>query len=147
MKVILLKDVKKIGRKMDVKDVADGLALNRLIPMGLALQATAGNIKMVEEKNKNSLTDTKMIQEATAKALAGLKDGRLVIEGNTNEKGHLFAAIHLDEVGTLIKSKTNVELPSSYLTVAKPIKEAGDHEVTVTVGKETATFILKISAE
>ncbi len=144
MKVILLKDVKKIGRKMDVKDVADGLALNRLIPMGLALQATAGNIKMVEEKNKNSLTDTKMIQEATAKALAGLKDGRLVIEGKTNEKGHLFAGVHKEQVIAEFKKVSGLEISEESMDLEKPIKEIGEHKLKISVGDKNLELVVEI---
>jgi large subunit ribosomal protein L9 len=147
MKVILTADVAKLGKKYDVKDVSDGHALNLLIPKGLVEVATTGALKNLELKKKELEAGKKRQDEVVAKNLKSIHGKVFEMKHKVNEKGHLFAAIHLDQVGELVKSKTNVDLPSSYLSVAKPIKEAGDHEVTVTVGKETASFILKIVAE
>lgn len=147
MKVILTADVAKLGKKYDVKDVSDGHALNMLIPKGVVEVATPSALKRLELKKKELEASKARQDEVISKSLKSIHGKTFEMKHKVNEKGHLFAAIHLDEVGSLIKSKTNVELPASYLHVAKPIKEAGDHEVTVTVGKETAVFNLKISAE
>ncbi|MGB8816220.1 MAG: 50S ribosomal protein L9 [Minisyncoccia bacterium] len=136
MKIILLKDVAKVGRKFDVKNVADGLALNKLIPRGDALQATPGNIKMIEDKNKNSLMEVAQIQNAYVKAIAGLKDGKLDILGKTNELGHLFAGIHKKEIIMEFKKVTGLEISEESLELEKPIKEVGIHELKIAVGNK-----------
>ena len=147
MKVILNADVAKVGKKYEVKDVSDGHALNMLIPKGLVEVATPSSLKALEVKKTALLASQKRMEEVIVKNLKSIHGKVFEMTHKVNEKGHLFAAIHLDEVSKLVKAKTNVELPASYLHVAKPIKESGDHEVTVTVGKESATFNLKVIAE
>lgn len=147
MKVILNADVAKLGKKYEVKNVSDGYALNTLIPKGLVEVATPASLKSLESKKAAVLATQARMEEVIVKNLKAIHDKIFEMTQKVNEKGHLFAAIHLDQVGALVKSKTNIELPSSYLSVEKPIKEAGDHEVTVKVGKESATFNLKILAE
>jgi large subunit ribosomal protein L9 len=147
MKVILNADVAKLGKKYEVKDVSDGHALNMLIPKGLVEVATPSALKSLEVKKAALVATQKRMEEVIVKNLKAIQGKTFEKICKANEKGHLFAAIHLDEVGALVKSKTTVELPASYLHVAKPIKETGDHEVTVKVGKESATFTLKVLAE
>lgn len=147
MKVILNADVAKLGKKYDVKDVSDGHALNMLIPKGVVEVATPSALKRLELKKKELEAARIRQEEVISKSLKSIHGKTFEMKSKVNEKGHLFAAIHLDEVSALIKSKTNVELPSTYLKSAKPIKEAGDHDITVTVGKDSATFNLKVSAE
>ncbi len=147
MKVILTADVAKLGKKYEVKDVSDGHALNMLIPRGVVEVATPSALKRLELKKKELEAAKARQDEVVAKSLKSIHGKTFEMKHKVNEKGHLFAAIHLDEVAALLKSKTSIEMDSSYLSVAKPIKEAGDHEVTVKVGKETASFNLKISAE
>jgi large subunit ribosomal protein L9 len=147
MKVILNADVAKLGKKYEVKNVADGYALNTLIPNGLVEVATPSSLKALETKKAAVQASQARTEEVIMKNLKTIHGKVFEMAEKVNEKGHLFAAIHLDQVSSLIKSKTDVELPSAYLHVEKPIKEAGDHEVTIKVGKETATFNLKVVAE
>ena len=147
MKVILNADVAKLGKKYEVKNVSDGYALNTLIPKGLVEVATPASLKSLEGKKAAVEASQKRTEEVIVKNLKAIHGKTFEMTQKVNEKGHLFAAIHLDQVGVLVKSKTNIELPSSYLSVEKPIKEAGDHEVIVKVGKESATFNLKVIAE
>ena len=147
MKVILNADVAKLGKKYEVKDVSDGHALNMLIPKGLVEVATPSSLKALETKKAALEASMKRVEEVIVKNLKTIHGKVFEIVQKVNEKGHLFAAIHLDQVSALVKAKTQVELPATYLHVAKPIKEAGDHEVTVKVGKESAVFTLKVIAE
>jgi large subunit ribosomal protein L9 len=147
MKVILNADVAKLGKKYEVKNVSDGYALNMLIPKGLVEVATPASLRVLETKKAALQVSQQRMEEVIVKNLKTIHGKVFEMPEKVNEKGHLFAAIHLDQVSALIKSKTNIELPSSYLYVEKPIKEVGDHEVVVTVGKDSATFNLKIIAE
>jgi large subunit ribosomal protein L9 len=144
MKIILLKDVAKVGRKFEIKDISDGLALNKLIPRGEALQATVGNIKMIEERNKNSLIEISQTQNAYMKAIAGLKDGKLEIVGKTNDLGHLFAGVHKKEIITEFKKFTGLEISEESIDLEKPIKEIGIHKLKVSVGDKQLELIVNI---
>jgi large subunit ribosomal protein L9 len=147
MKVILNADVAKLGKKYEVKDVSDGYALNTLIPKGLVEVATPASLRSLETKKAAVQASQARMEEVIVKNLKAIHGKVFEMKEKVNEKGHLFAAIHLDQVSALIKAKTNVELPSSYLSVEKPIKESGDHEITIKVGKESATFTLKVVSE
>lgn len=147
MKVILNVDVAKLGKKYEVKNVSDGHALNLLIPKGLVEVATPASLKALEAKKVSVQASLQRMEDVIVKNLKSIQGKVFEMVQKVNEKGHLFAAIHLDQVSELIKKMSHVELPSAYLHVEKPIKEAGDHEITIKVGKDTATFTLKIVAE
>jgi len=144
MKVILLKDVKKVGRKFEVKNVADGLAINKLIPMGMAIQATAGNLKSLEEKIKTGENNSANIEESIRKATTSLKEGKIIITGKTNEKGHLFAGVHKAQILEEFQKVTSVELSEDSVNLDKPIKEVGEHKIKVSVGDKTFEFMVEI---
>lgn len=144
MKIILLKDVKKIGKKYEVKDVADGYALNMLIPNGLAIPATSGNVNMVEVRKKKDALETAKTDAELQKALNEVKGIAIEISGKVNDKGHLFAGIHKPEIIEAVKKQKGVNISAEHITLDKPIKEVGDHAVTVKVGDKEAAFKLVI---
>lgn len=147
MKIILLKDVKKIGKKYEVKEVADGHALNMLIPNGLALPATAGNVNMIETKKKGDMLENAKSEAEIQKALNEVKGLNIEIKGKVNEKGHLFAGIHKEEILTAIHKQKGINIHAEHLLLEKPIKEVGEHAITVKVGDREATFKLNIKSE
>ena len=144
MKIILLKDVKKIGKKYDVKNVADGYALNMLIPNGLALPATTGNVNMVEVKKKGDMLENAKTEAELQKALNDIKGIAIEMSGKVNDKGHLFAGIHKPEIIEAVKKQKGVNISAEHLILDKPIKEVGDHAITVKVGEREAVFNLVI---
>ncbi|MFA6430098.1 MAG: 50S ribosomal protein L9 [Candidatus Paceibacterota bacterium] len=144
MKIILLKDVKKVGRKFEVKNVADGLAINKLIPMGMAIQATEGNIKGLQEKIKIGENNSAQIEDSIKKAIASLKDGKVVITGKTNDKGHLFAGVHKAQIIEEFKKVTGVEISEDSIKLEKPLKEVGEHKIKITLGDKVFEFVVEI---
>lgn len=147
MKIILLKDVKKIGKKYDVKDVADGYALNMLIPAKLAIIATSGNVNMIEVKKKGDMLETAKTEAEIQKALNEIKGISIEMKGKVNDKGHLFAGIHKAEIIESVKKQKGVNLVAEHLILEKPIKEVGEHAITVKVGEREVAFKLVIKAE
>ncbi|MFA5934511.1 MAG: 50S ribosomal protein L9 [Candidatus Paceibacterota bacterium] len=147
MKIILIKDVKKIGRKYDVKDVADGFALNSLIPSGSAVPATGNYMKMIEEKKKQSGLVKDNFKKTLEDAIAKLQDKRLNIKGKVNEKGHLFAGVHINQIIEEFKKQTGLKLDEDIFNLEKPIKEIGEHKVELTFGGNTFNLIVNIIGE
>ena len=147
MKIILLKDVKKTGKKYEIKEVADGHALNMLIPRGLALPATPGNLNMIEVKKKGDLFVAAKTMAEFDEVLNKVKEIKIEISGKVNDKGHLFAGIHQAEIVAAVKAQKGISLPAEHIVLDKPIKEIGEHSVTVKVGDREATFQLVIKAE
>ncbi|HEY4511665.1 MAG TPA: 50S ribosomal protein L9 [Candidatus Paceibacterota bacterium] len=146
MKVILLKDVPKVGKKYEIKAIADGHALNFLIPRGLAEAATANNLKKLETLKATDATEKKVQADLLAKNLKSLEGVVVEITGKANEKGHLFASIHTDTIVAELMKQKHLSLPTEFIKIAKPIKEIGDHEIPVLINDKKASFILKVTA-
>ena len=122
MKIILIKDVKKIGRKYEIKEVADGYALNALIPYGLAVPATPNYLKGMEERKKRDAILKEDFKKAFEYAVSKLPDGKLHISGKVNDKGHLFAGIHEGQIIDEFKKETGVVLSPEHFDLEKSIK-------------------------
>ena len=133
MKIILLKDVKKIGKKYEIKNVADGYALNSLIPNDIAVPATSSYIKMVEAKKKQSALMKEDFKKAFEYAVSKLSEDKLHLSGKVNEKGHLFAGIHADQIIEEFKKETGVILCAEHFEMEKPLKELGEHIIPLKI--------------
>jgi len=142
MKIILLKDVKKIGKKYEIKEVADGYALNSLIPNKIAVPATVGFIKGIEAKMKKDTLLKENFKKTFEYAVSKLSDSKLHISGKVNEKGHLFAGVHEDQIIAEFKKETGIILSSEHFNLEKPIKEIGEHIIDLKV--EGENYKLKI---
>lgn len=145
MKIILLKDTRKIGRKYEIKDVADGYALNSLIPSGAAVPATQSYIKSIEEKKKRDGMMKEEFKKAFEYAINKLPNGVLHITSKVNEKGHLFAGLHKEDIIESFKKETGIELPYDHLYLDTPIKEVGEHTVLINI--DGAKYNLKIAVK
>ena len=147
MKVILLRDVRGVGKKFDIKDVAEGHALNLLIPRGLAKVATANAISKVKVEIARDEDRKKVQEDLIIKNLTNLGELIIHIKEKANPKGHLFAGVHQDEIAVLVKKESELDLDPSWIMLEKPIKEVGEHEIHVKVQDKTATFKLIIEAK
>ncbi len=130
MKVLLLKDVYKLGRAGDVKKVADGYGRNFLIPQGLAVLATAGAIKHAESiRTKANVQRTALNQELSGVAdhLKGLVIGFGVRAGET---GKLYGSITTQMIADEISRKTSQKVDRRQVE-CEPIRTLGEHKCTV----------------
>lgn len=144
MKIILLKDVAKIGKKHEIKNIADGHAQNFIIPRGLGIPATDANVRKVEAL-KNASDADRTVQEALlVKNLETISSLTIEIKGKANEKGHLFAGVHKDEIVEAVAKQANVTIHPDFLVLDKPIKETGNHIVVVQAGGKKANLKLSI---
>lgn len=146
MKVILLKDVAKIGKKYDIKDVSDGYAQNMLLPRGLAKLATKDAIAKVEQLKANDLTAKKIQEELLIKNLEIIKNLKLELKEKTNEKGHLFAGITKEILHSELVKKTRLSIELNSIKLDKPIKEVGEHKVLVEVLGKKTEFTVVVSS-
>lgn len=146
MKVILLKDVAKLGRRYEVKEVKSGHALNFLIPKGEAVIATPEALKRVEAQRAKLDLERKVSEDLLAKSLKDLEGVMIKISGKANEKGHLFAGLHREAIASEIAKQTTLRLDPSFIELEHPIKEVGEHMVEVKAGGKSAKFKLVIEA-
>ena len=144
MKVILLKQVRGVGNKYDIKDVSDGYAMNMLIPKGLAEIATSSVVSKVMTRKSQDETETKIHEDLLMKNINDLEGIRIEMTESANEKGHLFAGIHAEELVPVIKAQTRLEILPQYIMLEKPIKEVGEHAIEVKVQNNTAHFTLVV---
>lgn len=140
MKVILLKDVPKVGKKYDIKNVAEGYALNLLIPKGLAQIATAQAEKNIEMMKSKDMVEKKVQGELLVKNLEVIKTLVLNIKEKANDKGHLFAGITKERLVEEIVKTARLNLDVDSIKLDKPIKEVGEHKVVVEVLGKKAEF-------
>lgn len=146
MKIILLKDVKGIGKKYDIKEVKEGYALNLLIPRGLAVHATENNIKKFEIVKKSDISHRLIQEDLLIMNLKELNNAKIEMVGKANEKGHLFAGIHKEQIIPEIKNQIHIDILPEFIILEKPIKEVGEHEITVKVADKTVKFKLIVKA-
>ncbi|HVW82705.1 MAG TPA: 50S ribosomal protein L9 [Candidatus Paceibacterota bacterium] len=146
MKVILLKDVKKMGRAHEEVEVADGHALNFLIPGKLAVAATPAARKEAELRMKQRKERGELDLKLLAENIATLAETRIVIKAKANEKGHLYDAVGEAEI-TKAAKEAHIDLPEEAIKLERPFKELGQFEVPVSAGETFGKFSITIEAE
>ena len=144
MVVILLKDVKGTGKAGEVVKVSDGYARNRLIPKGLAKEATEGNIRNLE-KQKEIADEKRAEQKAAAQKQAEkINEITLTIRSKGGESGKLFGSITLKDIADALQEQENIKVDKKKIVLDSPIKQTGSSEVTVKLFPEV-TAVLKIN--
>lgn len=138
MKVILLQDVKKIGKKGDVINTSDGYARNFLFPRKLAKEATDASLHILNNQKENERKQKLAEIEAAQKLAAELKGKEIKISSKTGENGKLFGAITSKDVAELIKKQYNVAVDKKKV-VMDTIKVAGTFEIEVKLYPKVAT--------
>jgi len=147
MKIILLKDIRKVGKKYETKEVADGFAMNSLIPRNLALQATGTAEKHVEALRAQDSAAKSGREAGVAQELEKIAGVTIAMRGKANEQGHLFAAIHAEDLIDELRKESGLEIDAEHIKLDKPVKEAGEHMIPVEVAGKRAEFKLVIEAE
>ncbi len=146
MKIILLKDVAKLGRKFDVKDVSSGHATNLLIPNGLAIPATKDALKRFELERAKAEGERKVQDELLMNNIKSLDGITLNISGKANEKGHLFAGVHKEGIAKELDAQLHLSVDPASIILEHPIKEVGEHTIEVKVEGRSAKFKVVITA-
>ncbi len=147
MKVILLKDVAKVGQTHDVKNVADGYALNYLIPQGLAKTATNNAVTELESQKSKIEAERKEKQANLVENLGQLSADAITITAKANEEGHLFAGIGKGEIANAIKEQKSLDIDPEIIILENAIKEVGEQTLEAKVGDEIVKLTVKIEAE
>jgi len=130
MKVLLIKDVYKLGHAGDVKKVADGFGRNFLLPQGLAVLATAGALKTVEKiRAKAAVTRAALNQEMSG--LAGMVEGvELSFSSKAGETGKLYGSITTQMIAEALNAKLGSQIERHQVEV-EPIRMLGEHHATI----------------
>lgn len=136
MKVILLADVRALGKKGEIKDVADGYGRNFLIGKKLALEATPQNLKHWEADQRKQAAKA-AAELAEAKELAAkIKDMIVEVHEKAGEGGKLFGAVTNKEIADALSAKLGVVIDKRKIDMKDPIKALGVAEVSVRLHPE-----------
>lgn len=136
MKVILLKDVKGVGKKGAVINASDGHARNFLIPRGLAKEATPGNMKVLE-KQKSAQDKKKQEELEEAKALAEkISNVTVKLKGKAGDGGKLFGSITSKDIAEGLLKQHKIKIDKRKIQLDSPIKTLGALFVEVKVYPE-----------
>ena len=131
MKVILLGELRGKGGEGDVVDVAQGFAENYLYPNRIAMPATAGNLKQLEERRHN-IAKREEKRLADAAALKEILEGKAVkVDARIGEEGQLFGSVTSAMIADAIKQQLDVEVDRKRIARSQAIKNAGRHEVEI----------------
>jgi len=130
MKVLLLKDVYKLGRAGEVKKVADGYGRNFLLPQGMALLATPGALKQ-SEKIRSDATKKRAVLNNEMGSVAEVINGLALGFGSkAGETGKLYGSITAQDVASAIKNRTGVEIKRQQIDL-QPIRTLGEHKAHI----------------
>jgi len=148
MKVIMLQDVKKIGAKGAVVEVAEGYARNFLFPRKLAAEATAGNLKNLQNiKEAENRKKDAILQEA--RELAQKMESIVVqVATKAGEGGKLFGSITSKDVADVLARVHNISIDKKKVEIDGAVKALGAYKVTVKLHPEVqARFMLQVVQE
>ncbi|MDE2399775.1 MAG: 50S ribosomal protein L9 [Patescibacteria group bacterium] len=142
MKVIFLKDVPRVGKRHDIKEVNDGYAMNFLLPRKLVEMATAKAVAELELRKKNIEIEREVQTDLLMKNLEELKGKVLHMSGRTDDKGHLFSGIHRRDIVDAMQKEYHASIDEGAIKLEKPIKEVGEYEILVDVNGKKSSFKL-----
>jgi large subunit ribosomal protein L9 len=134
MKVLLIKDVKSLGKAGEVKEVKDGYGKNFLIAKGFAKHATDEIIKEHQEMMAKKEAEEKAEIERLKQLAKQLDKLEIVIKKKVGENGHLFGAVTKDDIAEALKQQHNIDIDKKHITDKKAIKSVGEHEVDLKLG-------------
>ena len=146
MKVILLKDVRGVGQHGEIKNVADGYAINKLFPTKLAEPATEEKMKEIEAKRAQLEAVKQKEEEQLDNKISALRGKRVSLTARATEKGGLFKNVHEKDIAKAILGEHSLEIPETSVHIAEPIKTVGDHVVMLRSKNQKAELGVIVTA-
>jgi len=140
MKVILLQDVKKVGKKGDVVNTSDGYARNFLFPRKLAIEANDSNMHVLNNKKEAERRQKTAEIEEAQKLAKEIQGKEILIKVKTGEQGRLFGSITGKDISEELKKKFNIDIDKKKIVV-DVIRQLGTYEVEVKIYPEISTKV------
>lgn len=131
MKVILLEDVKSLGKKGQIVNVSDGYARNMIIPKKLGLEATEKNLNDLKLKQKHEEKLAAQKLEEAKKMASDLEKIKITVAMKAGEGGKVFGSIAAKEIAQAAKDQHGLDLDKKKIQLSEPIKTFGMHEVPI----------------
>jgi len=137
MKLILNSDIKSLGRKGDVVDVAKGYARNYLLPKKLAIVATANNLDFAQKLQEKRQQEAQVNNELAESIITALADAHIVISQTTTDEGTLYAAISNLQIVEAVATFSGFKLEEEQISIENQVKEIGLHTIKIILGPDT----------
>ncbi|HEX6262788.1 MAG TPA: 50S ribosomal protein L9 [Actinomycetota bacterium] len=148
MKIILQKEVEKLGQPGDIVEVKDGYARNYLIPRGFATQATKGALQHAGRvRREHETRETKALEHAAAFAKR-LEKTPVQVQAQAGEDGRLFGSVTAQQIAEAVQRSIGEEVDRHEIRMDEPIRSTGTHEVLVHLHPEVnATITVQVVAQ
>ena len=148
MKVVLLEDVKSLGKKGEIVEVSEGYARNFIIPKKKGVEANNENLNTLKLQKANEEKIAKEKLEAARELAAKLNNASISLSIKSGKDGRAFGSVSSKEIEEAIKAQLGLEIDKKKLVIAEPIKTFGNHEVKVKLHKDvTAGLNVKVGEE
>ena len=148
MKLILLEDVKGVGKKGDIVNKNDGYAINFLIPKKLAVEATNANLNDLELKKKSEAKRKKEELEESQRLGAELNDKVVKVKVKAGENGKVFGSVTNKEIASALLEQTGIDIDKKKISFDDPIKMVGRRIVKVKLHPQvTVELTVEIAGE
>ena len=148
MEVLLLKDVRRLGKAGEVRQVADGYARNYLIPRGLARPASAGAVRQAKELLEAQAKRAEREQSQAQDLAAQLRGVTLTFRARAGESGRLYGSVTSADVAEEIEKQTGQTVDRRKIALEEPIRELGIYRVPIRLGGEvSAEVTVKVEAQ
>ena len=146
MKVILLQDVKSLGKKGEVVNVNDGYARNFILPKKLGVEATGKNLNDLKLQKNNEKKVAQENLDAAKKLAAELAEGKVELAIKVGEGGRAFGSVSSKEIAAAVKEQMGLDVDKKKIQLKEAIKSLGTHVVAVKLHPEV-TAELKVSVK
>lgn len=143
MKVILLQDVAKIGKRSDLVDVPAGYAMNQLIPKRMAEAATDQNKKRIAKLQAETESNKEADRDRFAAAATALGEKTIQVAAEVNDKGHAFKAVSEQDIAEAAQA-VGIDVEAAMLVVGEPIKDVGEHTIELVRGENKASITIEV---
>lgn len=141
MKVVLLQDVKKLGKRGDVIEVADGYGRNVLIRKGLGVEGTKANLNTAAQRRESREFKQQVASDEAVMLAAQLKKLSVTIKTQSGEDGKIFGSITGKDIADALKEQCKVELDKKNIRLKTPIKSVGEYDVNVWVYQQVKSTV------
>ena len=148
MKVVLLSDIKKLGKASEIVEVSDGYARNMLIKKGLALPATNSNLNDLKLKLKNEEKKEEHLQRIALENKKTIEETTINLFAKAGPNGKTFGAITNKEIADAIKKQLNIDIDKKQIDLDGSIKNVGAYDINIKLHKDiTASLKLVIDTD
>lgn len=148
MQVILLQDVKSLGKKGEVVKVSDGYARNMLLPKKLAMEATSKNLNDLKLQQKHAEKQAQEMLEQAQVLAASLEGKTVEVKIKAGENGRAFGSVSTKEIAAAVQEQLGLSLDKKKMVLSDPIKALGEYEIILKLhAKVTGKLLVKVTAE